>query len=251
VPFAMTELALGDGGGGGGGCTAPVPTLLSAVGGQNIVSLEWSDEHSADPGVVGYRVWYDQAGKSQLVADVGLMTTYVDSGLTNDILYCYKVSSLVDADGDGLADCESDMSNILCATPTTAGQVTMSVASLETGYYQKTGKGNNQTITWISTSDIPVGEALVVRALVLETETGLPVEGATVTLDIVGPEAATVTSTASGPDGLAEATWQTQTPNKRGNGGTALGSYQAVVTDVSAAGHAWDGVQLTVSFTLL
>jgi hypothetical protein len=250
VPFAMTELALGDGGGGGGGCTAPVPSLLSAVGGQNVVSLEWSDEHSADPGVVGYRVWYDQAGKSQLVADVGLTTTYVDSGLTNNIQYCYKVSSLVDADGDGLADCESDMSNILCATPTTAGHVTMSVASLETGYYERTGKGKNQTVTWVPSSSFTVGQAVVVRALLVETETGLPVEGATMTIDVVGPEAATLTSTSSGPDGFAEATWQTQSPNKKGNGGTTTGAYDATVTDVTAAGHSWDGAPLSVPFTL-
>jgi hypothetical protein len=64
VPFAMTQHTWG---GGGGGCVAPQPALLAADLGHLQVTLTWTDEHSAAPGVVGYRVWYDQAGKAQLV----------------------------------------------------------------------------------------------------------------------------------------------------------------------------------------
>jgi len=246
VPFAMAELSLG----GTPPCTAPAPTLLSAVGGQGQVTLQWSDEHTAKPGVVGYKVWYDQAGKSQLVAQVGQTTSYVDSGLTNGNELCYKVTSLYDSTGDGVSDCESSASNILCATPMTAGHVMMSVGSLTTGYYKKSGKGPSQTITWVATSTFNRGQAIVVRALVVATDTGLPVPGATVTLAISGPTNLTVTSTASGTGGIAEATWQTQMANKNGTGGTPTGAYQATVTAVSAAGYSWDGVPLSVPFTL-
>jgi hypothetical protein len=49
-------------------CNAPTPTLQSAVPSSQTVTLTWSDE-SADPNVIGYKVYYDQAGKAQLVAD--------------------------------------------------------------------------------------------------------------------------------------------------------------------------------------
>jgi hypothetical protein len=49
-------------------CNAPAPTLQSAVPSSQTVTLTWSDE-SADPNVIGYKVYYDQAGKAQLVAD--------------------------------------------------------------------------------------------------------------------------------------------------------------------------------------
>jgi hypothetical protein len=96
---------------GGGGCAAPAATLESAVPGQKRVTLTWSDEHVRDPNVTGYKMYYDQAGKAQLIATVGLTTTYTDSGLTNGLRYCYKVTSLY-------AGCESNFSNIVCAVPT-------------------------------------------------------------------------------------------------------------------------------------
>ena len=50
------------------------------------MTLTWSDEHSADDSsVTGYSVYYDQAGKAQLVADVNdpTSTNYTDTGLTS------------------------------------------------------------------------------------------------------------------------------------------------------------------------
>jgi len=105
-PFLMTQAIIGN----QGGCDAPVPTLTSALSGQKQVTLSWSDEHSADPGIIGYGIYYDQAGKAQFVDQVGLTTTYIDTDLTNGQLYCYMVTSLY-------PDCESGVSNILCATP--------------------------------------------------------------------------------------------------------------------------------------
>ncbi len=41
--------------------------------------------------------------------------------------------------------------------------------------------------------------------------------------------------------GWAETTWQTQQPNKKGQGGTPSGAYQAVTTNVTVSGYVWDG----------
>ena len=46
----------------------------------------------------------DQAGKAQLVASLGLITAFTDSGLSNGQEYCYTISSST--------DCESGFSNV-------------------------------------------------------------------------------------------------------------------------------------------
>ena len=74
-PFLMTQAIIGN----QGGCDAPVPILTSALSGQKQVTLSWSDEHSADPGIIGYGIYYDQAGKAQFVDQVGLTATYIDT----------------------------------------------------------------------------------------------------------------------------------------------------------------------------
>ncbi len=89
-------------------CTAPVPELLSAEGAHRQVVLTWSDEHTGDPNVTGYGVFYDQAGKYQLVAEIGATATFTDTGLTPGESYCYRVASAYDG-------CQSAMSNALCA----------------------------------------------------------------------------------------------------------------------------------------
>jgi hypothetical protein len=105
-PFLMAQASTG----GGTVCQAPQPTLLSATSGHKQVSLSWTNEHSGDAQVEGYRVYYDQNGKSLLIDTVGLVTTYLDQNLTAGQQYCYKVSSLY-------ASCESAKSNVLCAVP--------------------------------------------------------------------------------------------------------------------------------------
>ncbi len=91
-------------------CSPPTPALTFMTPGNGTVTLNWTDVHSADPGVIGYRVYHDQGGKAQLVAQVGNVTSYTDFGLTIGQLYCYKVTALYDG-------CESAYSNILCAVP--------------------------------------------------------------------------------------------------------------------------------------
>lgn len=91
-------------------CAPPVPSLLYIEPGNGEATLTWSSVHNADPNVIGYNIYYDQAGKAQLVAQVGLTTSYTDTGLTVGQMYCYKVTSVY-------SNCESAYSNVLCVIP--------------------------------------------------------------------------------------------------------------------------------------
>ncbi len=228
-------------------CGAPVPNLLSADPGNQQVTLTWSDEHTGDPNVSGYRVYYDQAGKAQLVADVGLSTSFIDTLLTNGLEYCYKVTSYYDP------TCESAFSGIMCATPNSCGQLAAGapagVDQMLTGMWVTTGKGKDKTTTFQEMLTFTAGDAVVIQASVVDG-TGLPVADATVELTISGPETVLLTTGPSGVDGIAEATWQTAKPNKRGVGGTTPGTYIATVTNVTTACYTWDTVQTEATFTI-
>jgi hypothetical protein len=235
APFLMTSATVGAP---PAGCTAPTPTLLTAEPGHTEVVLTWSDESTN--GATGYNVYYDQAGKAQLVADAGNTTTYLDTGLTNGVEYCYKVSAYD-------ATCESGFSNILCAIPQTQGQTTdpAGVSTLETGIY--TGKGKTKTYTPQTT--FFQGDGVVIRASVVDGVTGLPLADATVDLLITGPESVLLVTAPSNPAGIAEATWQTQAPRKN-NPGTTPGDYAVEVKGVTAAGYHWDAVTTSANFTI-
>jgi hypothetical protein len=233
APFLMTAASVGAA---PPACEVPVPTLVTTTPGHTQVTLEWS----AETGATGYNVYYDQAGKAQFIADAGNTTTFIDTGLTNGVEYCYKVTAYD-------ATCESGFSNILCATPENQGQTTdpAGVSTLETGIY--TGKGKN---TQFDITDLfAAGDAVVIRALVVDAN-GTPISNATVEITIGGPETVTLNSNPSDADGLAEATWQTQKPNKKGQGGTTPGSYTASVTNVTASGYHWDSVTTSTAFTI-
>ena len=109
-----------------GGCDTPTPTMLSATPGDSQVMIAWH-ELPAEPAIDGYRLFYDQSGKAQLVVDLDRLTsTYTDLGLTNGEEYCYKVTSYIGVDENGdfdpVSGCESGFSSILCATPAQPGQ---------------------------------------------------------------------------------------------------------------------------------
>ena len=139
------------------------------------------------------------------------------------------------------------MASATWGTPPTGGGDVVGVSNVSTGYNQVTGKGGNKVTTFIASADIPVGEAVVILTTVTDGN-GDPVVGATVTSSITGPETATVTSSASDASGVAEASWQTSTPNRKGAGGTLTGSYTVTTTDVSGN---WDGVAASATFNLL
>lgn len=129
-----------------------------------------------------------------------------------------------------------------------AGGVTeVGVSNVSTGYYQVTGKGGNKISTFISTTGIPVGESVVIRVSVTDSNAS-PVADAIVTSLISGPETVAVISNSSDENGLAEASWQTSAPSKQGSGGTLTGSYTATVSNVSGN---WNGVVNPVIFNLL
>ncbi len=225
-------------------CMAPAPTLLSAVPSNSQVTLTWTDEHSPDTNVKGYQVYYDQSGKAQLVADVGLNTAYTNTGLTNGQEYCYKVTSYYDS------NCISAFSNILCAIPNNQGQAQITADTIQTGKLETSGKGKNATVTFVITDVFVRGDQIIIQVYVSDLSTGLPVANATVGIEITGPETQTVTAGPSDNNGLAEATWQTQKPNKKGQGGTSPGTYTATVTNIDAAGYTWDGRMISSGFTI-
>jgi hypothetical protein len=220
-------------------CGVPAPTLNAATPGHTEVALDWS----AAAGATGYKVYYDQAGKAQLVADAGNTTTYIDTGLTNGVEYCYKVTAYD-------ATCESGYSNILCAIPNSQGQAQVGVSKIETGHYVTTGKGKNTVTTFELTDLFNAGDGVVIRAYVVDISTGLAVANATVDLQISGPESLTLIAGPTDTAGLAEASWQTAAPNKKGQGGTTPGAYTVAVTNVTAAGYTWDGVATSASFAI-
>jgi len=113
APVLMTRASLGL----PSDCDAPTPQLLSVVPDDGQISITWTDEHSGDPAVVCYRVYYDQAGKVQRLADICETTAYTDVGLINGQHYCYRVATLYDQNGDLTADCISAVSNVLCSSP--------------------------------------------------------------------------------------------------------------------------------------
>jgi hypothetical protein len=233
APFLMTQATFGA----PTVCGVSAPTLDTATPGHTQVTLDWS----AVTGATGYNVYYDQAGKAQLVADAGNTTTYVDTGLTNGVEYCYKITAYD-------ATCESGFSNILCATPNNQGQTNpeAGVDQMEAGYWS--GKGKN--LTWIPSPPnlIPAGETVVVRARVTDAD-GLPISNATVQIVIGGPETVTLNSNPSDVNGWAEATWQTKAPGRK-NPGTATGNYTASTTNVTASGYNWDGLTTSTTFTI-
>ena len=90
----------------------------------------------------------------------------------------------------------------------------------------------------------------MIRATVLD-EAGVAVPNATVVIDITGAESHPgLTTGPSEANGIAELTWQTQAPNKRGQGGTAPGAYTATTSGVTATGYTWDGVTNSVGFSV-
>jgi hypothetical protein len=219
-----------------------VPTLLTATPSSGQVTLTWTDL-SSDTSVTGYRVYYDQSGKSQLVADVGMATTFTNTGLTNGVKYCYKVTSYT-------ATCESDYSNALCATPNAVGQLKAGIAEIRTGVWVTSGKGKNATRTFEYGTTFAPGDEIVFRVKIIDTSTGLALSGATADLTISGPEALSLTTGTSDSAGIAEVVWKTSAPNKKGSGGTTTGSYSAAASGVTATGYSWDGVATSATFSL-
>jgi hypothetical protein len=110
----------GGGGGGGGGQTCNTvpgtPTALAATSGKKSVTLAWQ---AGDPAPdTGYRVYYDQSGKRQLVGETA-GTTLKDTGLTSRVDYTYVVTAWSDCNANGAFDTGTDLESA-AAGPVTA-----------------------------------------------------------------------------------------------------------------------------------
>jgi hypothetical protein len=236
-PFLMTQATIGTV---PPPCTAEPPNLTSAVPASQQVSLIWNGVTDA----LGYKVYYDQSGKSQFITDAGLSTSYTDTGLQNGVQYCYKVTAYTD-------QCESDFSNTLCAIPDAGGQIKqkVSVSTIESGKWVTTGKGKNQVTEFVATTAFTPGDEIVFNVTVVDAATGLPVSGAHVDLAVSGPETTSLSTDPADENGIALVTWVTD-PGKGNQPGTPTGSYSISVTGVTAAGYDWDGVSTTLAFIL-
>ncbi len=144
---------------------------------------------------------------------------------------------------DSAGQTASDSNNV--TVDNGSGNPVAGVAGLVTGRYE--GKGKNKSFR--ATSSFTRGDQVIFRATVKDAS-GQAVAGATVTLHITGPETATVTTGPSNSEGVAEGSWQTKAPNKRGVGGTTPGGYNATTAGVSASGYTWDGVPTHANFTI-
>lgn len=227
-------------------CTAGIPDQAPAVPGDARVDLAWSVV--ANP-VDGYRIYRGQLGQMQLVYDTvnaanPLATGYTDPFLINGQEYCYQVTSYNTDPVSGIA-CESDFSNLQCATPASSATATVGISMLETG----TGTG----LMFVPAGVFNVGDNVVIRAYVVDGD-GVPLPEALVDIRITGPDPDTVTvaqltSAQSDIDGIAEASWQTAGQRRR-QPRTAPGIYTATVINVTAAGHTWDGVEAALVFEI-
>ncbi|HEY5649777.1 MAG TPA: hypothetical protein VIU33_09770, partial [Nitrospiria bacterium] len=137
---------------------------------------------------------------------------------------------------------ETNENNNLHAEPITiTSPFKSSATNVETGVYVESGKGKDRTITFVPTTSFVAGDEVVFRVQVLD-DLGQPLQSATVDLAISGPESATITTGFSDFNGIAEGSWQTSAPGKKGQGGTATGSYSGSVSGVNLSGYEWDGV---------
>jgi hypothetical protein len=226
-------------------CNLASPVLADAVDADKQVTLSW--QALADETVTGYSIYYDQAGKAQWIADSNCVSgqcNYIDTGLTNDQTYCYKLTARA-------TECESGFSNIVCATPRQPGQQqTAGVTGLETGTWLVAGNGKNATRTFVLSAEFVQGDEIVFRALITD-DSGLPVKNASFELTISGPETVAIASGTSDTTGVATATWVTQAPNRKGQGGTLTGVYSASLSGLNANSYSWDEVAVQVDFSIL
>jgi hypothetical protein len=121
----------------------------------------------------------------------------------------------------------------------------------DVGKYVTTGTKRNKITNFVSVTNFYQGDSVVFQMNV-KGGNGAAVSGATVQLSITGVGSPIPIS--SGPSdsaGIAEARWVTSAPNRRGTGGTPVGSYTATVTGVTASGYDWDGVENIAAFSII
>lgn len=178
------------------------------------------------------------AGTAALIISAGIMDTN-GNGRINDEVRQRLADTAYDLGqpgpdreyGWGLANAEAEA----LGTP----QLEIAgVYRIETGTYE--GKGRNKTYT--VTTSFNVGDAVVIRAYVIDIGSGFPLSNATVNIILTGPETFTFSTALSNSSGVAQVEWQTQKPKGK-KIGTAPGIYTAVVTNVTASGYMWNEIE--------
>ncbi|NOQ87446.1 MAG: PKD domain-containing protein, partial [Gammaproteobacteria bacterium] len=200
-------------------------------------SVNYAGTASDSDGTIASYAWIFDGGSpaSSNIEDPGAIT-YNTAGI---------FTTTFSATDDAGAAC---VAATVLVTVTATGGNQVGVSGIEVGYYQTTGKGKNKVTVFVpasSTVFIPVGENVIIRSTV--TDSNGPVSGATVSSSITGLEITSITSTPSDATGIAESNWQTDTPNRKGNGGTIPGLYTVTTTNVSGN---WDSTETSVTFTL-
>jgi hypothetical protein len=233
-------------------CQVGDPVLDSATAGSKQVALAWQalTQLPAEYASYQFGLYYDQAGKAQAIVDLPWHTgSYTDTALSNGQQYCYKLTAKITA-VDGCT-AESGFSNVVCATPSAAGQAVIGVTEpLQTGRWVSSGKGRNATSTFELTDAFAAGDAVVIQGVVGTGESTPSGAVVRVTISRAGTPVATLEPATTDSTGRFEVNWQTQKPNKKGQGGTPTGSYSTAVTDITLSGYSWDGQAGGVSFTL-
>ena len=105
-----------------GTATVPgAPSLTGATAGNGSVSLAWTAPVSnGGSAITGYKVYRStSSGGETLLATLGVVTGYLNSGLTNGVTYYYKVSAL-NAIGEGALSAERSATPVATATVPTA-----------------------------------------------------------------------------------------------------------------------------------
>lgn len=103
-------------------CNAPgTPNSLIAKAGKKSITLTWKASSPAASG--GYRVYYNQSGKTQYRASVAAGTlTYKDTGLVSRSTYSYVITAWNDCNGNGTFDADIDAESLASNTATATAQ---------------------------------------------------------------------------------------------------------------------------------
>ncbi|MEE9223183.1 MAG: NosD domain-containing protein [Thermoplasmata archaeon] len=128
------------------------PLNLSAFARDKQIALTWnSPSFNGSLPITNYRIYRGIApGSETYYAQIGNFLNYLDSGLTNGQLYCYKVSAV---NGVG----EGPLSNEACATPTTTPGAPVILQADLSGNAME-----NVTVKWSLSSDDGNGQNSVV-----------------------------------------------------------------------------------------
>ncbi len=135
--------------------------------------------------------------------------------------------------------------------PTLPAENLLNVGEFLVGKYEISGRGKNKTTTFIEEDSFKAGDAVILRVLIIDESSGLPLADATADIAITGPESTYVSTGYSNTDGIADARWKTSKPRGKSKApGTSPDTYKATVTQVMADNYTWDGDSTHVTFTV-